>query len=156
MRTTSNASPLRPDSGIAPVWIKKLSLGFDPAAFLANAGVGKTVVNLQKKDTVFSQGDPADAVFYIQKGHVKLAVVSQIGEEATIALLGAGDFIGEECIASAHPMRMATAAALMECTVLRIDRKEILRVLHDEPTFSDRFVSFLLARSTQFEAALVD
>jgi CRP/FNR family cyclic AMP-dependent transcriptional regulator len=156
MRTTSNASPSGPNSGISLVGIKKLSKAFDPETFLAKAGVGKTVVNLKKKDTAFSQGDPADAVFYIQKGRVKLTVVSENGKEATIALLGAGEFIGEECIASAHPTRMATAAALMECTVLRIDKQEMLRVLHREHAFSDLFVSFLLARSTRFQADLVD
>ena len=86
MRTTSSASTLRPDSGIGPVWTEKFRLGFDPAAFLENAGVGKTVVKLKRKEPVFSQGDPADAVFFIQKGHVRLTFVSQNGEEAPIAL----------------------------------------------------------------------
>jgi len=156
MRTTSNAFRLESKSGISPTRIKKLNTSFDPEIFLAKAGVGKTVVNLKKKDLAFSQGGPADAVFYIQKGRVKLTVVSQNGKEATTALLGAGEFIGEECMASANPTRMATEAALMECTVLRIDRKQILRVLHQEHAFSDLFVSFLLARSTRFQADLVD
>ena len=121
-----------------------------------DTGVGKTVVNLKRRAAAFSQGEPADAVFYIQKGRVKLTVVSKNGKEATIALLGPGEFIGEECIASAHPTRMATAGALMECTLLRIDRKEMLRVLRREHAFSDLFVSFLLVRNTRFEADLID
>lgn len=156
MRTALNASPPGPSPGISLVGTKKLSTGFDPETFLAKTGVGKTVVNLKKKDLAFSQGDPADAVFYIQKGRVKLTVVSHNGKEATIAILGAGEFIGEECIASTHPARMATAAALTECTALRIDRKEMLRVLHQEHAFSDLFVAFLLARSTRFQEDLVD
>jgi CRP-like cAMP-binding protein len=156
MGTALAVSPPGPKSGIFPVGINKLIAGFDPESFLAKTGVGKTVVNLKKKDAVFSQGDPANAVFYIQKGRVKLTVVSKNGKEATLALLGTGGFIGEECIAVAHPTRLATASALMECTVLRIDREEMLRVLHRESAFSDLFVSFLLARSTRFQEDLVD
>jgi len=156
MRTTSNAFRLEPKSGIPLIGIKKLKRSFDPETFLAKAGVGKMVVNLKRKAAAFSQGERADAVFYIQKGRVKLTVVSKNGKEATIALLGPGEFIGEECIASAHPTRMATAGALMDCTLLRIDRKEMLRVLHREQAFSDLFVSFLLVRNTRFEADLID
>jgi CRP-like cAMP-binding protein len=156
MRAALRASPPGPKSEIFLVGIDKLTAGFDPESFLAKTGVGKTVVNLKKKDAVFSQGDPANAVFYIQKGRVKITVVSKNGKEATIALLGAGEFIGEECMATAHPMRMATASALMECTMLRIDREEMLRVLHRESAFSDLFVSFLLARTTRFQEDLVD
>jgi CRP/FNR family transcriptional regulator, cyclic AMP receptor protein len=156
MRATSKALPLEEKARISPVGIKKLSTGCDPETFLEKVGFGKTVVNLKEKEAVFLQGDPANAVFYIQKGRVKLTVVTQNGKEATIALLGAGGFIGEGCMASAHPRRMATAAALTECTVLKIDREEMLRVLHREHAFSDLFVSFLLARNIRFEADLVD
>jgi CRP-like cAMP-binding protein len=156
MRAALRASPPGPKSEIFLVAIDKLTAGFDPESFLAKTGVGKTVINLKKKEAVFSQGDPANAVFYIQKGRVKLTVVSKNGKEATIALMGAGEFIGEECIAVAHPMRMATASALVECTVLRIDREEMLRVLHRESAFSDLFVSLLLARTTRFQEDLVD
>jgi CRP/FNR family cyclic AMP-dependent transcriptional regulator len=156
MRTASKASCLGTDSEISPVWIKKPHAGFDPAAFLARAGAGKTVVNLKKNDTVFSQGDPADTVFYIHKGQVQLAVISSNGKEAIICQLGAGDFIGEECIMPDHLTRMATAAALTECAVLRIDRKEMMQVLHNEPAFSGLFVSYLLAHSTRLEAELVE
>jgi CRP/FNR family cyclic AMP-dependent transcriptional regulator len=133
-----------------------LSMGFDCATFLAQAGTGKTVVNLKRKDVVFLQDDQADTIFYIQKGLVELSVVSQNGKQAAIAQLGVGDFIGEECVAPDHSTRMATATALMECTVLRIDKREMLRALHDEPAFSGLFVSYLLARSTRFEADLVE
>jgi CRP-like cAMP-binding protein len=129
---------------------------FDPAAFLANTGLGKTIVNLQKKETAFSQGDPADAAFYIQKGRVKLTVTSETGKEATIALLNEGEFVGEECIAVAHPLRLATATAMMDCAMLRISKKEMVRVLHEEHAFSDVFVSFLLARNASVQADLVD
>lgn len=142
--------------GSFSIWVKKLSMGFDCTTFLAKDGAGKAVVNLKKKDVVFSQGDQADAVFYIQKGQIELTVVSQNGKQATIAQLGVWDFIGEECVAHAHPTRMATATALMECTVLRIDKREMLRVLHEEPAFSGLFVSYLLARGTRLEADLVE
>ena len=156
MRTTPRASPLEENEGISPVGIKKLSTGFYPESFLAKGGFGKAVIDLKEKDSVFSQGDPANAVFYIQKGRMKLTVVTQNGKEATIALLGAGEFVGEECMACAHPVRMATAAAFMECIVLRIDREEMLRVLHQEHTLSALFISFLLARNIRFDADLVD
>jgi CRP-like cAMP-binding protein len=131
-------------------------MGFDPATFLAGTGAGKAVVHLKEKDIFFSQGDPAHSVFYIRDGQVNLTAVSQNGKEATIAQLGEGDFIGEECVAPDHRTRIATATALTECTVLRIDRDEMLRVLHEEPAFSGLFVSYLLARSTQLEADLVE
>src|SRR5438552_9972530 len=120
---------------------------FDAQKFLAKNGLGRTVVVFRKDQVVFSQGDIADKVFYIQKGRVKLTVISKRGKEATIALLGSGDFLGEECIAAMQPQRMATATALTGCTLLKIARKEIVRVLHEENTFSDVFVSYLLARN---------
>jgi|SRR5579864_619457 len=129
---------------------------FDPAAFLATAGVGRTLVNLPKKQLLFSQGEPADAVFYIQKGRLKLTVVSKRGKEATIALLSGGEFAGESCIASAQPLRQATAVAITDCEILRISRKDMVRVLHEQHAFSDVFVSFLLARNARIQEDLVD
>jgi len=110
----------------------------------------------RKGQTVFSQGDTADNVFYIQKGRIKLTVISKRGKEATIALLGSGDFLGEECIAAMQPVRMATATALMPGTLLKIERKEMMRVLHEENTFSDVFVTYLLARNMRVQEDLID
>lgn len=156
MRTTRAGSTLEPASDNSPVGSEKPNMDFDPATFLAEAGAGRTVVNLKKNDVVFSQGDEADTVFYIQTGQVELTVVSPKGKQANIAQLGSGDFVGEECIAPDHPARMATATALTECAVLSIDKREMLRVLHEEPAFSGLFVSYLLARSTRLEADLVE
>ena len=130
--------------------------GFDPASFLATAGVGRTLLKLQAKQVLFTQGEPADDIFYIQKGRLKLTVVSKRGKEATIALLGAGEFVGEACIAAAQPLRQATAAAVTECAILKIARKDMVRVLREEHAFSDVFVSFLLARNARIQADLVD
>jgi CRP/FNR family cyclic AMP-dependent transcriptional regulator len=129
---------------------------FDPAAFLANPGLGRTIVLLKPSQAFFSQGDAADSVFYLQKGRAKLTVISKSGKEATITLLASGDFIGEESIAAVVGRRMATATALVACTALKIDRKEMIRVMHTEHTFSDLFLSFLLARSMRIQADLVD
>ncbi|HEY6968414.1 MAG TPA: cyclic nucleotide-binding domain-containing protein, partial [Candidatus Angelobacter sp.] len=119
------------DIGIPRTPIKKIRL-FDPSAFLAQAGLGRTIVNLKKKQIIFSQGDPAEAVFYIQRGKVRLSVISASGKEATIALLGAGDFLGEECIAHSQPLRMATATAITDGEILKIDRREMVRTLHEQ------------------------
>ena len=129
---------------------------FLPATFLARAGAGRTITDLKKGAPVFSQGDPADSVFYIQKGKVKLTVISKRGKEATIALLGDGNFLGEECIAAIHLLRVATATALTACTVLRIERTEMIRVLHEEQLFSEVFVAYLLARNARVQEDLVD
>jgi CRP/FNR family cyclic AMP-dependent transcriptional regulator len=130
--------------------------GFDPKAFLAQAGLGRTIVELKKRQLVFSQGEPADAVFYIQRGQIKLTVISSSGKEATIALLGEGDFVGEECVANSQPLRMATAAAVTESVVLKIDRKEMVRALHEQHALSDIFVSYLLSRNLRVQEDLVD
>jgi CRP/FNR family cyclic AMP-dependent transcriptional regulator len=135
VRTASKGYPLGPDSDISQEGITKSNMLCGAADFLADAGTGKTVINLKRDESVFSQGDPADTVFYIQKGQVRLYVVSRYGERATIAQLGVGDFIGEECIEPDCPTRMATATTLTDCTVLRIDRKGMLRVLHKNPRF---------------------
>jgi CRP/FNR family cyclic AMP-dependent transcriptional regulator len=134
----------------------KKKRNFDPAAFLAQAGLGRTIVHLDNKKTAFSQGDPADSVFYIQSGRIRLSVIAKTGKEATIALLGAGEFCGEECIASSQPVRVASASAITPCILLKIDRKEMIRVLHREPALSDIFVSYLLARNARVQEDLVD
>ena len=118
--------------------------------------MGRTIVDLKKHQAIFSQGDAANAVFYIQKGKIKLTVFSQGGKEATVALLGAENFLGEECIAAAQPKRLASAIAITPATVLRIERKEMVRVLHDEKLFSDVFVAYLLARNARIQEDLVD
>ena len=129
---------------------------FDSAAFLANAGLGRTIVELKPKQTFFCQGDTADSVFYLQKGRVRVTVVSQKGKEATITLLSVSDFVGEECLAAIVGLRMATATAVNTCTALKISRNEMIRVMHDEPAFADLFLKFLLARSMRTQADLVD
>jgi CRP/FNR family transcriptional regulator, cyclic AMP receptor protein len=140
---------------VGTIRAKKTRL-FDPGAFLAQAGIGRRLVDLKKNQIVFSQGDPADSVFYIQRGRAKLTVLSTGGKEATIALLATGDFLGEDCIANSHPLRMTTATAITEAAVLRIDRKEMIRALHQEHALSDVFVSYLLARNLRVQEDLVD
>jgi CRP-like cAMP-binding protein len=129
---------------------------FDCATFLANAGLGRRIVELQPKDTFFSQGDPANTVFYLQKGRARLTVVSQNGKGATITLLAEGDFVGEESLASIPGLRLATASAVNSCVALKITREEMARVMHDEPMFADLFFKFLLARSMRTQADLID
>ena len=145
-----------PISRIAVVQRKKLNAGFDPETFLAKAGIGRTVVELATKERAFSQGERADAIFYIQKGRVRLTVVSHHGKEATIALLGAGEFLGEDCIISDHSARLATATAITPCTILRIHKVEMVRALHQEHALSDLFVAFLLTRNARIQEDLVD
>jgi CRP/FNR family transcriptional regulator, cyclic AMP receptor protein len=135
---------------------RRNTAAFEPAAFLAKTGLGRTIVELKKGQAIFCQGDAANAVFYVQKGRIKLTVISKRGKEATIALLGSGSFLGEECIAAIQPQRMATATALTPSTILRIDRKEMVRVLHEEQLFSEIFVSYLLTRNTRIQEDLVD
>jgi CRP/FNR family transcriptional regulator, cyclic AMP receptor protein len=129
---------------------------FDSATFLANAGLGRTIIELKPKQTFFCQGDIADSVFYLQKGRSRVTVVSQKGKEATITLLSAGDFVGEESLAAILGVHMATATAVSACTALRISRSEMIRVMHDEPAFADLFLKFLLTRSMRTQADLVD
>ena len=129
---------------------------FDVASFLANAGLGRRVVQFKPKQAFFSQGDPADSVFYLQSGRAKLTVVAKTGKEATITLLKAGEFVGEEAIAAVGGLHLATASAITTCTALKIKRQEMIRVIHEEHTFSDLFLSFLLARSMRIQADLVD
>jgi CRP-like cAMP-binding protein len=134
----------------------KLHRNFDCATFLADAGLGRKIVELEPKDTFFSQGDTADTVFYLQRGRAKLTVVSQHGKEATITLLSQGDFVGEECLASIPGLRLSTASAVNNCVAMKITREEMARVMHDEPSFADLFFKFLLARSMRTQADLVD
>jgi CRP-like cAMP-binding protein len=129
---------------------------FDAAAFLRSAGLGRRIVQLAPKQNFFSQGDPADAVFYLQKGRARISVVSKAGKEATITLLTVGDFIGEESLAAVSGLRLATATAITACTALKIRRDEMLRVIHEEHEFSDLFLKFLLDRSMRIQADLVD
>ena len=128
---------------------------FDAAAFLASAGLGRRIVHLNAKQDFFSQGDPADSIFYLQKGRARLSVVSANGKEATITIFSVGDFVGEESLASVGGVRLATATAITACTALKIERTEMIRVMHEQPTFSDLFLSFLLARSMRIQADLV-
>jgi len=129
---------------------------FEPEVFLARAGVGKKIIGLKKNETAYAQGDPADAIFYVQTGRLKIAVTSANGKEATIALVGAGEFLGENCMVSAHPLRLATATAMSECTLLKISKAEMVRVLHDEPELSGMFIAFLLTRNARIQEDLVD
>ena len=129
---------------------------FSPEAFLTQTGVGRTVLSLKKNEPAFVQGDRADAIFYVQKGRLRVTVSSATGKEATITLVGGGEFLGEECMLSAHPLRLATATAMTECVVLRIRKAEMVRVLHEEPKLSDMFVCFLLTRNARIQEDLVD
>ncbi|HLJ76968.1 MAG TPA: Crp/Fnr family transcriptional regulator [Acidobacteriaceae bacterium] len=129
---------------------------FDAASFLATAGLGRQIVKVRAKQTFFAQGTPADSIFYLQEGRAKLSVVSMRGKEATITLLFPGDFVGEESLATIAGFRMTTATAVTNCMALRIERTEMIRVMHEEHTLSDRFLSFLLARSMRVQADLID
>jgi CRP-like cAMP-binding protein len=129
---------------------------FNVAAFLASAGLGRRIVLVAPRQTFFAQGDPADSVFYLQKGRAKITVVSQAGKEATITLVAAGEFVGEEALAALAGLRLATATAITACTALKIGRDEMIRVMHEEHAFSDMFLKFLLQRSMRVQADLVD
>jgi CRP/FNR family cyclic AMP-dependent transcriptional regulator len=128
---------------------------FDPKVYLAKVGAGRTISEYRKNQTVFSQGDPADAVFYIQKGKVKLTVVSKQGKEAVVSILGPEDFFGEACLAG-QQQRMSTARALSECSIVRLERRAAIRVIHDEPEFSELFLAYILSRNIRIEEDLVD
>jgi len=129
---------------------------FDPKVFFENVCIGTTVRRYRPKQAIFSQGDLADAVFYIREGKVKFAVVSKQGKEATIALLGPGDFLGEACLASDQPLRLATAIAITDCSILKIEKKRMLCALHEEHGFSDIFVDYMVKRHNRTQANLVD
>jgi CRP/FNR family cyclic AMP-dependent transcriptional regulator len=129
---------------------------FDPKVFLAQIGLGRTILQYPKNKAIFTQGEPSNAVFYIQKGRAKLTVLSASGKEATIAILGERDFIGEGCIASDQPLRVASATAITDCSVLRIEKDAMLNVLHRQHVFSDLFVAYIVGRYNQTQADLVD
>jgi CRP/FNR family cyclic AMP-dependent transcriptional regulator len=133
----------------------KKNRGFDPNTFLATIGDGRRVVAVPKKQAIFVQGDDANAVFYIQKGKVRLTVVSKTGKEATIGIVSEGNFFGEGSLAG-QVRRMGSAAAMTDCELLRIDKKAMMSALHHEHTFSDLFVAYLLARNIRYEEDLVD
>jgi CRP/FNR family transcriptional regulator, cyclic AMP receptor protein len=133
---------------------KRLSK-FDPKTFLSTLDGGRKIATFAKKETIFAQGDSSDAVFYIQEGKVKLTVVSKIGKEATIGILNEGAFFGEGCLTGQH-LRLCSATALNDCSVMRIEKKAMIEVLHREHAFSDLFVAYLLARNIRYEEDLVD
>jgi CRP/FNR family cyclic AMP-dependent transcriptional regulator len=140
---------------VPPTKTAKKGRAFDPRKFLATIGEGRKVVTVPKKQTIFTQGDAADAVFYIQEGKVRLTVVSKIGKEATLGILNDGEFFGEGGLAG-QPLRMGSATAMTDCELLRIDKKAMILALHREHTFSDLFVAYLLARNIRYEEDLVD
>jgi CRP-like cAMP-binding protein len=129
---------------------------FDPKAFLSQGGLGRTILQYPKNRVIFAQGEPCDSVFFVQTGRAKLTVLSTQGKEATIALLGMGDFLGEGCIASDQPLRVASATAITDCCLLRIEKEAMLNVLHREHAFSDLFVAYLVGRHNRTQEDLVD
>jgi CRP-like cAMP-binding protein len=140
---------------VRPSMSRKAKLPFDPKVFLAKVNGGRRVHDYQKDQIVFSQGDPSDSVFYIQSGKVKKTVVSEQGKEAVVALLEAGDFFGEGCLAG-EALRLSTVTALTKCVIARISKEDITRVIHEEPAFAELFISHLLARNSRVEEDLVD
>jgi CRP-like cAMP-binding protein len=138
-----------------PLKPKKKKLPFDPKAFLSKINGGHTLSNFRKNQIIYAQGDLADSVFYIHKGKAKVTVLSEQGKEAVVALLGPGDFFGEGCLGG-QPRRMATACTMTDCVIARVAKADIVRVLHEEPTFSELFISHLLARNIRVEEDLVD
>jgi CRP-like cAMP-binding protein len=134
---------------------KKAKASFDPKIFLAKMGEGKTISKYRNDQIVFSQGDVADAVFYIQQGKVKLTVVSEQGKEAVVAILGPGHFFGEGCL-NGHPLRIATTRAVDECVVTRLEKATMIATIHNEPEFSELFMSYLLTRNSRIEEDLID
>ena len=128
---------------------------FDPKAFLASVGEGRSISKPQEGEVIFSQGDAADALFYIQKGKVKVTTLSSHGKEAVVAILGPGDFFGEGCLAG-QPLRISTVAAIADSSVARLQKAAVIRVLHTQPAFSELFMTYLLARNIRMEADLID
>ena len=129
---------------------------FDAAAFLANAGLGRRITQFAPKEAFFSQGDPANSVFYLQTGRAKVTVVSTAGKEATITLVSSGEFVGEGALAAMPGLRLSTATAITACTALKIGRDEMVRMMHEEHSLSELFMKFLLERSMRIQADLVD
>jgi CRP/FNR family cyclic AMP-dependent transcriptional regulator len=133
----------------------KAKLPFDPKVFLAKVNGGRSISNYRKDQIVFTQGAPADSVFYIQSGKVKKTVLSEQGKEAVVALFGTGDFFGEGCL-TGQPLRLATVQAMTECVIVRIAKTDVIRVIHEEPAFAELFIAHLLARNSRVEEDLVD
>jgi CRP/FNR family cyclic AMP-dependent transcriptional regulator len=133
----------------------KKRLAFDPKVFFAIIGDGHTIGKYRKNQAVFAQGDTADSVFHIQKGKVKVSVVSEQGKEAVVAMLGTNEFFGEGCLAG-QPQRFATVVAMTDSTIVRLEKAVVIRVLHEEPVFSEMFIAHLLSRAIRVEADLVD
>jgi CRP/FNR family cyclic AMP-dependent transcriptional regulator len=134
---------------------RKGKLPFDPIVFLSKVNGGRAIFNYRRDQMVYTQGEPADSVFYIQSGKVKKTVVSEQGKEAVVALLESGDFFGEGCL-TGEPLRLATVSAATECVIARITKAEITRVIHEEPAFAELFIAHLLARNSRVEEDLVD
>jgi CRP/FNR family cyclic AMP-dependent transcriptional regulator len=149
MRTIARSSNIKSKTKL------KKKLVFDAQAFLASAGVAKKVNAFKKAELVYAQGDAAQSVMYIQEGGVKLTVVNELGKEAVVAILAAGDFFGEGCLAG-QSVRIGTATAITPCTVLVIEKGEMFKVLHEQHALSDRFITFMLARNIRIEEDLVD
>jgi CRP/FNR family transcriptional regulator, cyclic AMP receptor protein len=134
---------------------KRSKASFNPKTFLAKVGEGKTISKYRNDQTVFSQGQVADAVFYIQQGKVKLTVISEQGKEAVVAILGPGHFFGEGCL-NGHPLRIATTRAIDDCVITRIEKATMIATIHNEPEFSELFMSYLLTRNSRIEEDLID
>jgi CRP/FNR family cyclic AMP-dependent transcriptional regulator len=134
---------------------RKGKLAFDPKVFLSKVNGGRTISDCRKNQTIYSQGDPADSVFYIQAGKVKKTVLSEQGKEAVVAILETGDFFGEGCL-TGQTLRLATVTTMTECVIARMEKADITRVIHQEPAFAELFISHLLARNTRVEEDLVD
>jgi CRP/FNR family cyclic AMP-dependent transcriptional regulator len=134
---------------------RKAKLPFDPKVFLSKVNGGRSVSDYRKGQFVYTQGEPADSVFYIQSGKVRKTVISEQGKEAVVALLGTGDFFGEGCL-TGEPLRLATVSAMTECVIVRIAKADIIRVIHEEPAFAEMFIVHLLARNSRVEEDLVD
>jgi CRP/FNR family cyclic AMP-dependent transcriptional regulator len=151
----ARAPLLRENTNMARIAVMKNTPQFDPDLFLATIGQGRKIVAVPKKQRIFTQGDPADAVFYVQKGRVRLTVVSQSGKEATVGIVNAGNFFGEGALAG-QLVRMGSAVAMIDCELLQVEKKVMMGVLHREHAFSDMFVAYLLARNIRYEEDLVD
>jgi len=151
MPRSPKTNPVKPSATPKPAG----DAPFDPVVFLATAALGRDISKHSKKAVIFAQGEDADAVFYIKKGKVKVAVVSKDGKEAVVALLGPDEFVGEGCLIG-QPKRLATASAMTECETMRVAKSEIQRLLHEEPTFSQMFMAHILARNARVEEDLVD
>lgn len=152
--------PKEPSSGLQlaqmkSVMVAKKKREFDPNTFLATIGDGRKMLAVKKRQLIFAQGDGADAIFYLQKGKVRLTVVSHVGKEATIGIVSEGNFFGEGSLAG-QLLRMGSAAAMTDCDVLRVEKKAMMAALHREHAFSDMFVAYLLARNIRYEEDLVD